>query len=112
MIGEAVEAELIQHCTAAIDRLTRRHSTNLEPEHHVVQGGSPRQQQILLKHVADVLRLAGYLLAVPANTPGIRREQSAQGIQQRGFSATRRTDDADDLAFVEGEAEITDDGHD
>ena len=77
VIGETVEPQLIEHRAAAILSLARDNAADFKTQHHVAERRSPRQQQILLKHVADILRLAGDLAAVPADTSRIRRQQSA-----------------------------------
>src|SRR5713226_5660846 len=112
MVGKAVQSELVEHGAAAILGFARRHAANFEPQHGVAERGPPRQQQILLKHVADILRLARHLAAMPADAPGIRRQQSTQGIEQRRLAAAGWPDNADDLALPERQAEIADNRHD
>src|SRR6266481_3829998 len=112
MIGEAMQAKLVEHGAALVLGLGRRNATDLQYQHGVAERGAPRQQQILLQHIADILRLAEHLASMPADMPGVGRQQSAERVEQRRLSASGRTDDADDLAFPQSQAEVADDRHD
>ncbi len=112
MIGEAVESKLVEHGVAAVLGFARRNAADLQPQHGVAERRPPWQQQILLQHVADILRLTGDLAAMPADTPGIRRQQSAQGVEQRGLAAAGGPDNADDLSLPERQAEVANDRYD
>ena len=70
---------------------------------------APGQQQILLKHVADIRgpnAARAELLAMPANLARVGRNEPADHVQERGLSAPRRSDNGDDLALAEHEAQI------
>src|SRR5258706_9305118 len=43
---------------------------------------------------------------------GIRRQQSAQSVEQRRLATAGRSDDADDLTLPERQVEVADHGHD
>src|ERR1700730_7283911 len=106
MVGKTVKSQLVEHRVTAIPGFARRNAADLQPQHGVAERRPPWQQQILLQHIADILRLTGDLAAMPADTPGIRRQQSAQGVEQRCLAAAGGPDNADDLSLPERQAEV------
>ena len=70
-------------------------------EHDVLGHRPPRQQQVLLEHVADVAGRAGDFPAVEENTARGRADESRDDVEQRALAAARGADDRDELALVD-----------
>jgi len=71
----------------------------------VFAGGFPGEQPRILEDIGDPFSRE----AVEGTAVG--GHQSSDKVQEGGFSASRGTQDAGDLSLVEGEAEITVEGH-
>jgi len=57
---------------------------------------------------AFVGRNAGKIAAREYDAAGQRADDTADGLDQRGFPGAVRTDEADDLAFADAQADIVD----
>ena len=66
----------------------------------------PRDQEILLEHVADVPRLARHVPAVDEDAPGVRALRPDAMLKSVDFPASGRPDDRDELGAPDLEAEI------
>ena len=64
------------------------------------------EKEILLQHVADVLRLTDDLPAMPTDAPGIGRQQATERVEQCGLATAGGTDNADDLPLAQRQAQI------
>ena len=75
-------------------------AANLQAQHHVVDDGTPWQQQILLKHVADVPGGIVDPAACDLDMAARRLQQTGDGIEERGLAASRRSDNGERLALL------------
>ena len=64
------------------------------------------QQQVLLKHVADVPRLAGDLGAGQIHTAGVRPDKAGQDIQQGGFPGSAQTQQGNQFSLLKMHTDI------
>ena len=76
-----------------------------------------RPHRIILKHNADAAAfrrdidaffVAENQLVIDVDIAFLRLNQTAEGANQRGFSAAGRTDDAHDFPILDGQGEILD----
>ncbi len=81
-------------------------AARLEPEQHIAEHGAPGKQQVLLHHVADAAAQAVDLLAEILHRAGVRLDQAGDDVEDRGFAATARPDDADKIAGVDVKGQI------
>src|ERR1700678_3836403 len=106
-----MQTQLVEQGARPVVALGFGDVTDFHAKLDVGERGSPRQQQVLLKHIANIGRpesARANRLPVPANLARIRRNETADQVQERGLSASRRSDNADDLALAEHEAQIAD----
>src|SRR5262249_25949537 len=100
-IGKTYQLEIARGRSA---QLPSTHALHFKSEHHVLQGGEPRQQLRKLKHHAAIVAAASDLPAVDGHFPG-RCEFEAHGdAQGRRLSAAGGADQRYDLAITHIEA--------
>ncbi len=98
-IFEAREPVALQQRQRALARRAQRHTLDLHAEDDVVEHGAPRQQQILLQHVADAADRAGGVDAVDQHAAAGRLQQSGDDVEDRALAATGGSDQADEAAL-------------
>ena len=85
---------------------------HFQPERDVAERGAPRKQLgEILEHHAAVHAVAGHRLAADADLARGRRQESGDHVEQRGFAAAGRADDAEKLGSVDIEADVLDPRH-
>ena len=109
------QADFFQHQQCPFPRLFFRAFADEEGHHHVFQGGKFGQQVVELVNEAEILvsqsaqlllTQLGQVLPHQGNTAGGRFVQPAQDVQQGGFSAARRADDAYASAFFHLQGQV------
>ena len=98
-IFEAGKPVAPQQRQRALARLAQRHALDLHAEDDVVEHGAPRQQQILLQHVADAADGAGCVGAVDQHAAAGRFQKPGDDVEDRALAAARRADQADETAL-------------
>jgi hypothetical protein len=88
----------LQQRQCALARLSQRHALDLHAEDDIVEHGAPRQQQILLQHVADAADGAGGFRAVDQHAATGRFQKARDDVEDRALAAARRADQADETA--------------
>ena len=77
-------------------RRAQRHVLDLHTENDVVEHRAPRQQQVLLQHVADAADGAGGVDALDEHAAAGRLQQSGDDVENGGFAAAGGADQADE----------------
>ena len=72
---------------------------DFQPEQDVFFYRAPAEQVILLQHISHGVPVPVYLAA-------LRADQSEDQVQERGFSASARTDDDEKFFFANAERDI------
>ena len=102
-ILEALQADQLQQLHGAAEQRLAADAAHLGLDQHVIERGAPRQQQVLLKHDAEVGVGIGHHRVADPHLAARRPLQSGDQRQQRGFSAARRADDGQELAVRDGQ---------
>ncbi|MPN35208.1 hypothetical protein SDC9_182705 [bioreactor metagenome] len=75
-------------------------TANLDTKQHILADGAPREQAVLLQHIADITA------AADDNAARSRRQQTGRNGKQRGFSTARGADNTDNLPLIHREGQI------
>src|SRR5215213_11408365 len=105
-IERVAQAHKLEIARGGLAQLGAPHAFHLEAEHYVLHGGQPRQQLGKLKHHAAIEAAALYLAAVHHDFAAGRRLQPHSDPKRRGLAATARSDERDDFAVIDGEANM------
>src|ERR1022692_4681932 len=104
------EAQRIEHCGAAIFQFAPDDSVEPSMMLQVFEHGEFAIDARMLKHdaelAADLDGAAGEIMAHHTRAAGLNRNQSRKNFEQRGFAAAIGTEEAEDLAACDGEADI------
>jgi hypothetical protein len=105
---EPGESDQIECRARAPQALGRRHPAGFERERHVADCHPPRQQTVVLEHVAD---LAPIDRAVGASAhhdhaAGVRRKKPGGEVEERRLARAGRPENGDDLARRNIEAHV------
>ena len=115
MIFKPAEADSANERIDVLTRLGIEPALHFEREHHVLQRGSPRQQIVFLRDVADAARQTGTQrlrivqrrnLRLEFYFAAIRHVDLRDHIQQRGLARARRSDDGQKFAVGDGEVQV------
>jgi len=92
---ETFEARHVQHLERTLAAQVRIERTRLEAELRIGGDRAPRQQPVLLKHVADHACVLGALArhAVDPHIAAIRLHEPGDDVEQRALAAPGRADD-------------------
>ena len=99
------------------DPLVAREAAELEAERDIVDHVEVRQQGEILEHHADLLGLSLRMarcdlrpdvLALDEDAAGGRLDQPVDVPDEGGFAAAGQAHDAEDLAWLDGEADVMD----
>src|SRR3954452_9765709 len=96
---EAGESVAMEQRQCPLARLAQRNALDFHAENGVVEHGSPRQQKILLQHVADAADRAGGVAAIAHPAAGARLEQPGDDVENGALAAPRWPDQADETAL-------------
>ena len=82
---EAAEPDKIEHRTGAPQSLRRRHGASLERERDVLDRHPPRQQAIILEHVADATPVNRGIGPLPHHDDpaGVGKDEARSHVEQR-----------------------------
>ena len=97
--------------SATARRFSRRHFLQFEAEFDIVLHGAPRQQPELLKHHGAIGAGAADRPAVHEHLAGIRLGQAQQHVEEGALAAAGRTDDRQELAFLDLDVETAKRAH-
>jgi len=101
--GEAVAPQQGQRPRAGLGEL---HALDLHAEDDVVGEGAPRQQQVLLQHVADAPDGAGGVDPIDQDAALARLLQAGHDVEDGALAAARRPDQADEPALRNRQADV------
>src|SRR5215813_4363047 len=101
-VFEAGESVPMQERQRPFARRAQRHVLNFHAENDVVEDRAPRQQEVLLQHVADAADRAGSVDPINEHAPASRLQQSGDDVENGGFAAARGPDQADEAALRDG----------
>ncbi len=99
--GEAVEADTFEPFGGATVTGPSVDTLHLQPEGHVVDHRSVREQLVVLEHEPDVppmRRDPGHVGPADPNRTRLRRDDPRDHLQQGALAAARRSEQRDDLA--------------
>src|SRR4051812_12712913 len=105
MFGEFRELEIFQERLSAPSPLRSRYTLDFDAEHHVLDDGPPRQQQVLLQHEGDMGVRPFDTLAVDEGLALARRGQSRADVEQGRLAAAARPDQRHHLAVADRDAD-------
>ena len=103
-LAQTGELHQVERLRDALRRFRRRHLSHSQAECDVFSGGHVRKQRVVLEHDADVppeRRQAFDMLALEPDLASRRREESGDQAQRRRLAATGRSEQRDELAFVD-----------
>ncbi len=86
----------LQQGRRALARFCNRHAAYFHAQGHIVDHRSPRQQKVLLQHVADLADHPGRILTVDQDATGSWMQQSGDNVEDRALTAPRRPDQGDE----------------
>ena len=118
VVLEAGEADGADQHVRARPRLGVEPPLDVEREQHVLQRRAPRQEIILLRHVADAAGQPGIErlgvaersnLRLVAHLPAARGVDLRDHVEQRGLAGARGPDDGEELAVGDREAQVLND---
>src|SRR6476646_9771267 len=78
---------------------------HFQPEHHVLQSGKPGKQFGVLKHHATIMTAAVHFAPVDGDSATTRSIETHGDAQSRGLAAAGRTDECNNLAVLDREAD-------
>lgn len=113
----AGHAHLLKRVSRALGDFLLGHLVFFHRVTDIVPDGQMRPHRIILKHNADAAAFGRDIdaffvtenqLVIDVDIALLRLNQTAEGANQRGFSAAGRTDDAHDFPVVYGKGEILD----
>jgi hypothetical protein len=110
-LGEAAELHEFQHGGHALGDLRLRHAVLLQAEGDILLDVHVRKQRVGLEHHVHgplVRRHARHVLAVDQNAAGTRCFEAAEHAQQRGLAAAGRSQQAENLALIDLQADVID----
>ena len=99
VVLEPLETDQLDHLPDPILRLGARRCVGfqLQSDSNVVLGGAPRQQCVLLRHVADAPVRPGDRIAVIEHLARGRPHQAGDHVEDRRLAAAARTHERDEL---------------
>ena len=86
----------------AFQRALARHARYLQANGDIVDRGLPGKQRIGLEEIAGITVQPGQWLVEDLDRSGGWLQKPGGDVEQRGFSASRRADDGDELAMGHG----------
>lgn len=103
---EVFQANEVEQVRGAGKSFLPWHTFDLETEGDVVQNRAPRKEREALEHKANVI--ASVLVGDPVqlHVTSSRRFQRGNDSQEGGLSAPRRPHDAEELAGIDGKADV------
>src|SRR5258706_7807441 len=106
--AQADEPERLARAAGAL-RLGRR--AGLERELHVPERGAPRQQAVLLEHVARGAPVVELLArgAADANAAAVGLDDAGDDVEQRSLPRARRAEQAHDRVLGDGQIDVLQD---
>ena len=103
MVDELSEAVAVGEGNPFLALAAGRATFQDSAEHDVLEHGPPRQEQVLLQHIADIAGVPGDLDAIDQHPPGRRRNDPGDEVEQRALAAAGRSDDRNELAGADRE---------
>ena len=110
MVLEAGQPDHVDEPLAGFAPCVALHAPQLEAELDVAHHRPPRQQTELLEHHGAVLAGSGDGIAVDRHLARVGRDQPEQDVEERALAAARRTDDGNELAFLDDDVETVERG--
>ena len=105
----AGEPDQIEQIAGAGPRGLHRQADDFGRQQHVVENGSPFQQQRLLEHHADVARgIERRFRIADLDGAAVGVVQPGQNLQHRGLAAAGRADQRDQFAFPDVHGDVGD----
>ena len=116
-VGAAVsfarQADLFQHGFGGLFRLPFGDAAHFEAESGVLQDGQVRQEGVVLEHQRDAAffgRQGGDVRAVEQDAAAVGGGQSGSDVEQGGFAAAGTTEDGEQAAARDLEADAVGNG--
>ena len=110
--GKVFQPQALEPDHGAIFLLVVGQAKQFERQPCVVEGGSPRQQPVLLEHgrdpAAEIVEIAVRSLSADGNAAGGRALQADHQVEEGRFPAAGLSDDGDDLVRLETDVETVD----
>ena len=107
-VGEILETDLLQHAQRTLLVFARIEAAELDLHEHVFERRAPVEQHRTLEDDAEIRLRAIDDTAVHAHVACARQVEPRDDAQKRALAASRRTDDRQEFAFVNGEIEALD----
>src|SRR6185437_7125924 len=98
---ELAQAVATCECDRFLPVLARDASSQGRAEDDVLRDRAPRQQQVLLEHVADAPGLPGGVVLVEKDPTRRREEEPGDDVEERALAAAGRPDDRRELAVCD-----------
>ena len=106
---KAVEADHVDRGDRALARFGGRGAMGAQADLDIVEHAQPREQREALKHHRGAVVGAGDGLAVEGHLAAGRPRQARDDAQQGRLAAARAPEQADDLAFPQGQRNVLQD---
>ena len=104
-VGEFFELDQLELLLRDFLALGLAHALHLQAEGDVAQRGAPgKQLGEILEHHAAVLAVALHRLAADRDHAAGRLQEAGDDVEQRGFAAAGRPDDAEEFGLLDVEA--------
>jgi len=105
---EPAEPDQIEHRARAPQAFGRRHGARFERERDVPDRHPPRQQAIVLEHVADVAPVHRGVGPLPHHDhpAGVGKDETRGHVEKRGLARTGRTENGDDATDAHIETDV------
>ena len=100
------QADEIEQRTGLVENRNSAKATEFGSQQHIVEGVSPVEQKIALKHDADIERRRMNLTPGHMDRAIRARLQAGDAFQERTFSAAAGADNADEFAVSDRRADI------
>ena len=109
LVEQMADAHHLRHFAYAFDAVLRRHLLHAQAELDVLRHVLVREQSVALEHHAEPavarLQIVDHL-PVDADFAGGRILEARDHAQRRGLAASRRPDEHDEFAVLDGEGQV------
>ena len=108
MVLESRQTRQAEKCLRRRAPLVLRDALHLETELDVLPHRLPGEERVLLKDHAAICAGLGDHLAIDADAPGGRLQETRKGVEERGLAAARGADDRHELAWRDIDGDVAD----
>ena len=105
-VAKVFQVQQIQQLIHRLGDVAARFLLHLQAKGDVLRHGHPRKQRVLLKHHAAIRAGAEDFFALDGDFARRRRLKTGHGVQQGGFAAAGRPQQADKLAGLDGQLNV------